>query len=160
MSWSGTMVFVAGSILTAAQLNTYLSGNTAALRAGEIALSGQAANDVIIALSASQLGRVAIGSAFQALRVNAGATGLEFGSVGIKSAQSVSGVIASPDLFVDVAISAVNTAKAVLIPQNTGDDGNGGGYSFSLTSATNVRISRPNYGFASGSVGVVVLEWY
>lgn len=75
------MTFIAGSILTAAQLNTYLSGNTAALRAGELALTGQTAWDVIYASSASQLARLPIGAAQQVLRVNAAGTGIEWGQM-------------------------------------------------------------------------------
>lgn len=160
MSWNSPITFVAGSILTAAQLNTYLSGNTSALRSGEIALASQAANDVIIAASATQLGRLAMGSALQALRVNAAGNGLEFASVAVKSVQTVSGTIAGGAVTVDVAISAVTTAKAVIVPQFTGDDPNGGGYTFAFTSTTNVRITRPNYGYASGTLSLTVLEWY
>lgn len=53
--------------------------NTIELRGGGIAIPLQSALDVIIAISATQFGRVAVGTALQVLRVNAAGNGLEFG---------------------------------------------------------------------------------
>lgn len=124
MSWSSPMTFVAGSILTAAQLNTYLSGNTGALRSGEISLASQAANDVIVASSATQFGRLAKGAALQALRVNAAGSGLEFATLAGLAVQIVSattGAAASTsssslsDTGLTATITPTSTSNLVLV---------------------------------------------
>ena len=62
MAWTAPKTFVAGTVLTAAEMNTYVSDNDTALRAGGIAIASQAANDFIYASSASQLARLAASS--------------------------------------------------------------------------------------------------
>jgi len=59
MAWTAPNLWVAGAVLTAAQMNTYVSDNDSALRAGGLAIASQAANDFIYASSASQLARLA-----------------------------------------------------------------------------------------------------
>lgn len=81
MAWSSPRTWAAGAVLTAAQLNADVRDNTGELRSGGIAISSQAANDLIIASSSSQLGRVALGAASSFLRVNSGATGYEFATL-------------------------------------------------------------------------------
>lgn len=54
-------------MLTAAQLNTQLRDNMIELRAGGVAVTSQAANDLIYATSASQFGRIAAVAAGQVL---------------------------------------------------------------------------------------------
>jgi hypothetical protein len=56
MPWDGPWTSVTGVIVTAAQLNQ-TRDNLNELRAGGLAISGQVANDVIIASSSTQLGR-------------------------------------------------------------------------------------------------------
>lgn len=73
MAWTSPLVFVSGTILTAAQMNTYVSGNTAELRAGGIAIASQAAGDIHYSSSSSQFGRVA-GAAVGAV-LGSGGTG-------------------------------------------------------------------------------------
>lgn len=58
-SWSTPLVWQTGQTVTAAQLNAYISDNTSVLRAGGIAISSQAANEVIFASSSTQLTRSA-----------------------------------------------------------------------------------------------------
>jgi hypothetical protein len=53
--------------------------NGLVVREGGIAMTGQAAQDVVIATSATQLGRVALGVPLEVLRVNESGTALEFG---------------------------------------------------------------------------------
>lgn len=63
-----------GYVVDASEWNKNTVDNPAALRSGEIAVTSQAANDLIIATSATQLGRVAAGTVGQVLQ--AGASGL------------------------------------------------------------------------------------
>jgi len=77
MSWTSTKTFVAGAVLTASDMNTYVSANDDALRTGAIALASQAAGDVLYASGASQLARLAI-TANAVLRANAGGTAPEW----------------------------------------------------------------------------------
>jgi hypothetical protein len=55
--------------------------NTQILRSGGIALTGQTPEDVILASSATQFKRLAMGSALQVLRVNQAGSAIEFGTV-------------------------------------------------------------------------------
>lgn len=59
MAWTAPKVFIAGTILPASDLNTYLSANDTVLRTGGLALASQAVDDFIYASSTTQLGRVA-----------------------------------------------------------------------------------------------------
>lgn len=59
MAWTSPRTWVAGEIVTAANLNTHLRDNLSELRTGGLALSSQAANDFLYASSASQLARLA-----------------------------------------------------------------------------------------------------
>lgn len=67
-------------MVTAAFMNAHVRDNETVLRAGGLALASQAALDLIFAVSTTQLGRLAVGSALQVLRVNAGASAYEFTS--------------------------------------------------------------------------------
>src|SRR3990167_8406675 len=77
MAWTTPRTYVAGEIVTAAMFNTERD-NQVALRAGGLAIASQAALDFLYATSATQLGRVAVGTALQVARVNAGVTAYEF----------------------------------------------------------------------------------
>ena len=59
MAWNAPATAIAGSVLTAAWLNTYVRDNLLALRAGALSLSSQSANDFLYASAADQLGRMA-----------------------------------------------------------------------------------------------------
>ena len=59
MAWTTPRTYVAGEIVTAAMLNTDHRDNLSALRAGGIAVASQAANDLLVASSATQLTRLA-----------------------------------------------------------------------------------------------------
>ncbi|MGE0464597.1 MAG: hypothetical protein AB7Q16_24785 [Vicinamibacterales bacterium] len=87
MSWNTPTARTTGELITASIWNQDVKDNPIALRAGGIAMASQAANDVVIATSSSQLGRVAVGSALQYFRVNSGGTGLEFATfpVGLRA---------------------------------------------------------------------------
>lgn len=61
-SWSTPLVWTTGQTVTAAQLNAYISDNTSVLRAGGIAITSQAANDLIYASSSTQFARLATGT--------------------------------------------------------------------------------------------------
>lgn len=73
------MTFVAGTVLAASDLNTHLRDQLNVLRGGGIAISGQTAQDVIIASSSTQLGRLPLGTSNQVVKVNDAGTALEFG---------------------------------------------------------------------------------
>jgi len=59
MAWSTPRVWVSGELVTAVLMNTYVSANDSALRAGGLAVTSQAANDILYASSATQLTRSA-----------------------------------------------------------------------------------------------------
>ena len=55
MAWTAPRTWVAGAILTAAQLNTDVRDNEGELRAGGLAIAAMAANHIVYASSATQL---------------------------------------------------------------------------------------------------------
>jgi hypothetical protein len=57
MAWTNTRTWVFGDVLTEDFANDYFSGNLDELRGGGVAIASQAANEVIVAASATQLGR-------------------------------------------------------------------------------------------------------
>lgn len=61
-AWTTPRTWVTGEVVTAAQMNTHVRDNLNELRGGGIAISSQAAGDVICASSSTQLGRVAAGA--------------------------------------------------------------------------------------------------
>jgi len=63
MGWTTPKSWVTGYKVLASDLNSFLSDNDAALRAGGVAIASQAAGDVVYASSSTQLARVAIGTA-------------------------------------------------------------------------------------------------
>lgn len=78
MTWTSISTAVPGTVYTAARRNTEVKGNLEEIRGGGIAIASQAAGDIPYASSASQLARLAKGTAFQQLRMNAGATAPEW----------------------------------------------------------------------------------
>jgi len=63
MAWTTPKSWTTGYKVLASDMNTFLSDNDTALRAGGIAIASQAVGDVVYASSTTQLGRVAIGTA-------------------------------------------------------------------------------------------------
>lgn len=72
MGWTSPKSWVTGYKVLASDLNTFLSANDTALRAGGLAVSGQSAGDVIYASSATQFIRLAIGSDAEVLTLASG----------------------------------------------------------------------------------------
>jgi hypothetical protein len=70
MAYNAPPSVTTGQLATASDHNTYSKDNIIALRAGEIALTSQAAGDVITASSSTQLSRVAPGTAGMVLTSN------------------------------------------------------------------------------------------
>ena len=58
MGWSSPKSWVTGYKVLASDMNTFVSDNDAALRAGGVAIASQAAGDVVYASSATQLARL------------------------------------------------------------------------------------------------------
>jgi hypothetical protein len=58
MAWTATRAWLFGDVLTEDFANDYFSGNLDELRGGGLAIASQAANDIIIGASATQLGRI------------------------------------------------------------------------------------------------------
>lgn len=77
-AWTTPTQRTTGTLISAAIYNTDLVDNLVALRAGSIAIASQAALDIVKASSATQWARLAVGTANQFLRVNSGATDLEW----------------------------------------------------------------------------------
>lgn len=127
MSWTSPASAVAGTVLTAAWLNTYLRDNENALRSGGLAIASQAANDFVYASSATQLARLAaVGSTVPYF------DGSSWGTkpLGIQNyAASLSNVISTASITTFLSATIVN-AIAVgdvieiwidsLLKQNTG----------------------------------------
>jgi hypothetical protein len=67
MAWSSPKEWSTGYKVLASDLNTFLSNNDAALRAGGLAITSQAAGDIFSASSSTQLARLAIGTANKVL---------------------------------------------------------------------------------------------
>jgi len=63
MAWSTPKSWTTGYKVLASDMNTFLSDNDSALRSGGIAITSQAAGDVLYASSSTQLARLAIGTA-------------------------------------------------------------------------------------------------
>ncbi len=55
MAWTAPKTYVAGAVLTAAELNTYERDNMLALRSGSVAMTGQANGRFVVATSTTQL---------------------------------------------------------------------------------------------------------
>lgn len=70
MAWTAIVLVSTGELATAAVQNTQVLGNLNELRAGGLALASQAAYDVFFASTASQLARLAAGTAGLALTTN------------------------------------------------------------------------------------------
>ena len=67
MAWSTPKSWTTGYKVLASDMNTFLSDNDSALRSGGIAITSQAAGDVLYASSSTQLARLAIGTANKVL---------------------------------------------------------------------------------------------
>lgn len=81
MPWTTPRTWVTGEIVTASIMNTHVKDNLSELRAGGIAISSQAANDIIVASSATQFARHA-GFAY-----NNGTTTLSVPAISLTSGQ-------------------------------------------------------------------------
>lgn len=80
MAYTAPATAVAGTVLTAAWLNTNLRDNISAIYGGAMGLTSQAALDFLYASSASQLARLAAGSSpYTSPRLNSAGTGWEMG---------------------------------------------------------------------------------
>ena len=75
MAWTAPQTWTTGQIVTAADLNTDIKDNMNTTMAGVVTTAG----DIAYATAANALSRLAIGTAGQALVVNAGATAPEWG---------------------------------------------------------------------------------
>lgn len=80
MAWTTPRDWTASEVVTASIMNTHVRDNLNALRGGGVAITSQAALDFVYASSATQLARVAAGTAKQYPRIDAAGTGWEFGN--------------------------------------------------------------------------------
>src|SRR3990167_8517351 len=76
MAWSAPFNYVPGQVLTAANLDTYLSGNMNETAVAKVTTAG----DMVYATGANALARLALGASGRALR--AGASAPEYTPVG------------------------------------------------------------------------------
>lgn len=77
-TWTTPRTWVAAELVTAAIGNVHWRDNLASLREGQIAIASQATGDFVFASSATQLGRLAVGGAYQSIRRNSAAAAYEF----------------------------------------------------------------------------------
>jgi len=80
MSWTTPIVWVTGQLVTAAQLNTHISGNMLETAVAKVTTQG----DIPYATGANALTRLAKGTAYQKLGMNAGATAPEWQNGGME----------------------------------------------------------------------------
>lgn len=107
--------WVAGAVLPAAEMNTYLGDNGTALRAGGLAIASQAANDVPYATSSTQLGRVAAGTAGQVLAAGSGGVPAMVGGLTLLKANSGTTTSTSAENVDTYALASQLTAKDTLL---------------------------------------------
>jgi hypothetical protein len=67
MAWTAPRTWVTGELVTAAILNTYVRDNQDALRSASLAITSQAANDILYASSTTQWARLGAGTANKVL---------------------------------------------------------------------------------------------
>lgn len=80
MAYTAPATAIAGTVLTAAWLNTNLRDNVSALYAGSLSIASQAALDFLYASSATQMARLASGSSpYTSPRLNSAGNGWEMG---------------------------------------------------------------------------------
>ena len=165
MAWTTPSSLSTGTLVTAAEWNNSVVGNPIALRAGAVALTSQAAGDVIVASSTTQLGRVAPGTSGNVLTSNgsawtsaavATATSLDTGTVAYSgrtitvdtggSLDVVLAASAGDDFTVDttrLVVSGdetavgINTAAPVSLLDVRGPTGTGAAPAGLMTLATN-----------------------
>ena len=137
MSYVAPVSFSSGQLVTAAQLNA-IQTNITALRAGEIAIGSQAANDVFYASSATQVARLAAGTSGYFLKTQGAGSAPAWAAV---SFASVSPLTTRADLLVGTsgaptgARLAKGSANQVLSMDSgandiTWADASGGGFPF------------------------------
>lgn len=118
MPWSTPRVWATAELVTAANMNTYISEDLSVLRAGGIAIASQAAGDFLFASSSTQLARLAAGGAFSSLRRNAAGSAYEFYQpwsprmVVTGSASSITPDLGAGDVFEFTALAANLTINA------------------------------------------------
>lgn len=79
MAYTSPMTYVAGAVLTAGQMNTYVRDNVLATAVAIVTTQG----DTVYASAANTLARLAKGTAYQHLRINSGATAPEWTSAAV-----------------------------------------------------------------------------
>lgn len=92
MAWSTPTTRADGYTVTSSDWNTNTVDNPNALRTGGIAIASQAANDIIYASSATQLARLAAGTAGQVLQTNGAGSAPTWASLSGDSDQIILGV--------------------------------------------------------------------
>lgn len=118
-----------GALITAAIWNQDVVANPIALYAGAMSIASQAALDFIYASSATQLARLAKGTALQVPRINAAGNGWEFATITTKIVKVVAATYAtkvqsSTSTYVDTGLTATITPGSasntilVLVSQN------------------------------------------
>lgn len=117
MAWTTIVLVSTGELATASVQNTQVLGNLNELRTGGLAISSQAALDFIYASSASQLARLAAGTAYQAPRINSGANGWEFADPFLKLLKANSGTTTntSAENVDTVAITGLTAKDTILV---------------------------------------------
>ena len=117
MAWTAPRTWVSGELVSAALMNGHVRDNLTELRAGGVAIASQAALDLIGASSATQLSRIAKGTALQVLRMNSDASAQEW-STPTYDAVSYTATLA------DVAnTTSETTVLSFVVPGNAMADG-------------------------------------
>lgn len=149
-----------GELVTAAMWNADLKDNLNALYGGALALASQAALDLVYASSATQLARLAKGAALQHLRMNSGATALEWadatqymtllkansgtttnaGAENVDTIAMASGLTAKDSLLTMLALESVDQATATIALYNSTDSVNLQSITASLGAGAKVAV--------------------
>lgn len=124
-------------------------GTLDAVRDGGLTLASQAALDLMKASSASQWARVAAGTSLQYLRMNGGASDIEWGSIGIVLAKEGSGSTTSAaaqnvDTYALASTLTIKDALLVFVRhRNTGNAGSIAPLLYNSTDSVTIALTSP-----------------
>jgi len=151
MAWSAPRTWVSGELVTAALMNSALRDNLNMLDGGRLAITSQAAGDVVYASSSTALARLAADSG---KFLKSGASSVSWESAGANSKPYITAAVGSSALTISVvsaAAAAPSSASPVDVVFRSVTPATGSPTTIALTGATTLVIpSGATMGAASG----------
>lgn len=155
MAWTSPRTWTAGELVTAAIMNTHIRDNEGELRAGGIAIASQATGDFLFASSATQFGRLAVGSAFQTVRRNSANNAYEFARPWSPRVTSVaSGSAPTPNIDTTDLYEVTALAEPATFGAPTGTVENGQVLTIRIKDNGTARALAWNAAYAQGGVAL------